>query len=131
MAFRIKARAGAFVVLALSICLPLASRAHASTFEVWHRHWRSGAPGTLDIGLATISFQEKGKRAAHSRTWRYDDIQQLTLSPNSLRILTYEDEKRELGRTIANSSSKSCPKTWPRNYILFSGRRWINVSPRI
>jgi hypothetical protein len=95
MAFRIEVRTGAIVLLTF---LAMASAAPAATFDVWHRHWRKGAPGVLDAGPASITFEEKGKKAAHSRAWKYEDIQQLTLSPGELKILTYEDQKWELAR---------------------------------
>jgi hypothetical protein len=47
---------------------------------------------------ASISFKEAGKRHEHEWQWKYDDIQQLTLSETELRILTYEDRKWQLGR---------------------------------
>lgn len=103
MAFRAEIRIGAIGVLTLAgLMAASASPAHAATFparfDVWHRHWRKGAPGVLDVSPASISFEEKGKQAAHSRTWKYEDIQQLTLSPGELRIVTYEDQKWQLGR---------------------------------
>jgi hypothetical protein len=46
----------------------------------------------------SISFEESGKQAKHSRTWKFDDIQELILGPGTLRIVTYEDNRWELGR---------------------------------
>jgi hypothetical protein len=59
---------------------------------------RHGVPGTLRIDDSSISFEEGGRQAKHSRTWKYDDIQELTLGPDTLRIVTYEDNRWELGR---------------------------------
>jgi hypothetical protein len=103
MAWRIEIRAGAIGILMLAGLMTAgALAAHAATFpakfDVWHRHWRKGAAGVLDVGPASISFEEKGKKAVHSRTWKYEDIQQLTLSLGELKIITYEDQKWQLGR---------------------------------
>ena len=69
------------------------------TFEVRHQHWHKGAMGTLRISPEEISFEEHGKKGkTDSRSWRYEEIQQLEVSPSELRILTYEDSKWKLGR---------------------------------
>ncbi len=67
------------------------------TFEVRHQHLRGGATGVLRIGEESIAFEES-KDGKHSREWKYADIQQLSLSPAELRILTYEDRKWQFGR---------------------------------
>jgi hypothetical protein len=55
--------------------------------------------GTLRISPEEISFEEHGKKGkTDSRSWRYEEIQQLEVSPSELRILTYEDSKWKLGR---------------------------------
>jgi hypothetical protein len=93
MAFRIEA--------AISACLILgagAAVAQPFTYQVRHQHIRNGAMGTLRVTLDSISFDEPGKKHQHSREWKYDEIQQLSLSPTELRILTYEDRKWQLGR---------------------------------
>jgi hypothetical protein len=54
--------------------------------------------GQIEISENLISFKEAGKKSEHSRQWKYEDIQQLTLSPTELRILSYDDEKWQLGR---------------------------------
>ncbi len=51
----------------------------------------------LRVEDSGISFEEHGKHAAHSRKWRFEDIEQLTLSHDVLRILTYEDLRWRLG----------------------------------
>jgi len=93
MAFRIEAAIGALLTFGAAAVM-----AQPFTYQVRHQHWRGGAMGTLHITLDGISFDEKGKQHQHSRQWKYDDIQQLSLSPTELRILTYEDQKRQLGR---------------------------------
>lgn len=72
----------------------------AQSFEVRHEHFRKFGAGTLQVTETGISFQEAGKRKEHSRTWKYTEIQQLSLSADSLRILTYEDRKWQFGRDL-------------------------------
>jgi len=91
MEFRIKARIGALLTLAAIL-------ASAQTATVRHKHARGNEPGELQVTAAGISFSEPGKGKKHSRTWKYEDIQQLELSPSTIRILTYEDQKWVLGR---------------------------------
>ena len=94
MAFRTEAKACAGLIL----CAAVALGATAQTYNVRHRHLRNGGPGVVRIDENSISFEAPGKHARHSRTWKYDDIQELTLGPGTLRILTYEDNRWELGR---------------------------------
>ena len=101
MALRSKAKSLPGLSLAgLLLCgvtPPIAAQTY--TFEVRHQHWRKGAIGTLRISPEEISFEEHGKkRKTDSRSWRYEEIQQLTVNPSELRILTYEDSKWKLGR---------------------------------
>jgi hypothetical protein len=78
--------------------IALTAVASGATFDVRHKHARKGAPGVLEFGETFVSFKETGKKAEHSRDWKYEDIQQLTLSPGGLRIITYEDQKWQFGR---------------------------------
>lgn len=68
------------------------------TYEVRHKHVRNGGPGVLSFTADGISFTESGKKASHSRSWKYEDIQRLELGAEELRIVTYEDSKWQLGR---------------------------------
>src|SRR5271167_3749266 len=91
MEFRIKTRIGAILTLAAML-------ASAQTATVRHKHARGNEPGELQVTAEGISFAEPGKGQKHSRTWTYQDIQQLELSPSTICILTYEDQKWMLGR---------------------------------
>src|SRR5215472_15704480 len=88
MALRTKAQTGTLLILAFSTSLPAAE---PLTFEVRHLHLRRGTESALRVGDDGIAFEEGGKHKAHSRQWRFEDIEQLTLSRDLLRILTYED----------------------------------------
>ena len=94
MAFRSKAKIGALLILGLS---PSLFAAEPLAFEVRYRHLRHGAVGALRVEDDRITFEEGGKHKTHSRQWRFENIQQLTLSPGVLRILTYEDSWLKFG----------------------------------
>ena len=95
MAFRSKAQIGALLILGFGASLPAAE---PLTFQVRHRHLRKGSAGTLRVRDSGIAFEEAGEHKSHSRQWRFDDIEQLTLSPDVLCIVTYEDQRWEPGR---------------------------------
>jgi hypothetical protein len=95
MAFRSKAQISALLILGLSAS---SFAAEPFAFEVRHRHLRKGAAGALHVSDDQLTFEERGKHKAHSRQWRFDNIQQLTLSSEVLRILTYEDSRLKLGQ---------------------------------
>jgi hypothetical protein len=90
MAFRIETRLGVIVVSAALV-------AGAQEVRVRHHHWHGGGIGDLRVGNDGISFAE-GQKKSHSRTWKYEEIQQVELSADTLRVLTYEDQKWKFGR---------------------------------
>jgi hypothetical protein len=78
-----------------------AAFAQQGVWQVRHQHLRKGAMGTLRVTANSIEFDERDKKnraTAHSRVWKFEDIRQLTLGTKTLRILTYEDQRWELGR---------------------------------
>jgi len=93
MAFRIETRIGALLMLAATAVL-----AQPYSYQVRHQHLHGGAIGTLRIGADSITFTEQSNKGKHSREWAYMDIQQVSLSVRELRIITYEDQKWQLGR---------------------------------
>lgn len=66
----------------------------ALDIPVRHEHLRKGCFGTLTIDERGISFRGPKK---HSWTWTYQDIQQLSVAPGELRVLTYQDNPWKLG----------------------------------
>jgi len=80
------------------LMLSFAAWGNPLSVQVRHQHLRKGAMGQIEIGENSILFKEAGKNSAHSWEWKYGDIQQLTLSPTELRILSYDDAKWQLGR---------------------------------
>lgn len=72
-----------------------------ATAPVWafqtqarHEHLRKGCVGTLTIDERGVSFDGPKK---HAWRWAYQDIQQLTVAPNEIRVLTYQDSAWKLG----------------------------------
>ena len=63
-------------------------------FPMRHEHLRKGCAGTLTVDAQGVRFTGAQK---HAWAWNFQDIQQLTLSPGSIRILTYKDSKLRLG----------------------------------
>lgn len=66
----------------------------APAATVWHKHVHGGAEGSLEITAAGVTFQDK----KHEGKWKWDEIQQITLSKDELLLLTYEDRKLLFGR---------------------------------
>jgi hypothetical protein len=116
MAFRGKAQTGALLILGLSAS---SFAAEPLAFEVRHRHLRHGTVGTLRVGDDRITFEEDGKHKTHSRQWRFDNVQQLTLS-HEVRILTYEDSRLKFGREFV--FDKLPEDLVAKLYLVFSRR---------
>jgi hypothetical protein len=77
-------------------CLILAGAlASATQFTVRHEHLRGGCAGAMTVDENGVRFTG-AKR--HVWSWKYDDIQQLRLAPESIYILTYKDSKLRLGK---------------------------------
>jgi len=121
MAFRTEAKACARLALSAAVaagCL----LAQSAIYPARHEHLRHGGAGTLRIDETAISFTESGKQAKHSRTWKYDEIQELVLGEGTLRIVTYEDQRWELGRDrvyVFDHLPAEVAATW---YPVFSAR---------
>ena len=99
MEFRSQKAIGAL----LAVVLAAASAAFGEQqfrFEARHEHLRKNGHGKLLIDEKGVSFEEagkKGKKSGHVWQWAYQDIQQLEMSPKTLRVLTYKDDKWKLG----------------------------------
>lgn len=91
MAFRSQA------VIALGVVFAAGLLGQPSEYTVHHDHLRKSGAGTLRIDESGIAFAESSKNG-HSREWKFDDIQQLTLSKKTLRVLSYEDSRWKAGR---------------------------------
>jgi hypothetical protein len=131
-----KATCGFFRIATLLLLLmgPVGNAAAQNyTFEARHRHWHGGSKGVLHISPVLIAFEEKGKGAkTHSREWRYEEIQQLTLARNELRILTYEDSNWKFGRDREYAFDHLPQGLAPQVYPLFASsldQRFIAALP--
>ena len=91
MEFRIKARISAILVVAVCV-------AAGQDVTVRHRHLYKGAPGELRVTTGGNSSSKRAKAASTRAPVRSTIFKNLELSPDTLRILTYEDSRWELGR---------------------------------
>jgi hypothetical protein len=91
MEFRIEKAALCFLMF-----LPALAGAVEFRFEAMHDHPRKSGRGILIIADNGISFRETDNKK-HVFEWPYSAIQQLDISKDRLRILTYEDSKLKLG----------------------------------
>jgi len=80
--------------------------ASAAQFTVRHEHLRGGCGGEMTVDGNGVSFIGARK---HSWSWKYEDIQQLRLSPESIYILTYKDSKLRLGEDRAYTFTGKIP----------------------
>lgn len=93
-------------ILVLTVLLSLpwlgaAADARDYTFQVEHQRFLRKDSGRLEITAAGIAYHSE-KKQDRSRSWTYDDIQELTIeSPHRVRILTYEDVEWRLNRDRA------------------------------
>jgi len=100
--------------------------AGAQEVRVRHHHWHGGGIGDLRVGNDGISFTE-GQKKSHSRTWKYEEIQQIELSADTLRVLTYEDQKWKFGRD-REYVLINCPRALRRQSMGNGETGWINGS---
>jgi hypothetical protein len=99
MAFRIEAHTGAWLMALLAAAVPAAAQT-SYTYQVRHEHWRKFCSGTLTISAEGVTYAEtpgKKKKELHRFTWKYPDIQQLSLEPGRLTVLTYDDVRLKFG----------------------------------
>ncbi len=88
------------IVMVLGLAAVPAMAQQALRYEVRHEHLRKGCSGTLAIDDRGVSFrgvESKKGRTPHAWTWRYPDIQQLTIASGEIRVLTYKDNAWKLG----------------------------------
>lgn len=66
-------------------------------FAVLHDHAIRDRPGRLRIADDGVSYTETQGNPGHVWSWKWEDIQQLSLSEDRVILLTYEDSKWRLG----------------------------------
>ncbi len=97
MAFRIEKTVAGIVILAAAL-----HGAEPLRFQVRHEHWRKYCSGTLLVDGAGVSYtQTSGKKPKHHWTLPYGEIQQLEVSSDELRVLTYKDSAWKMGTDIS------------------------------
>jgi hypothetical protein len=85
------------IVLAAFFLAPKLVSAQSFEFPVEHQHTFRNCRGTLTITSDKIEYKTTHKK--DSRAWRYIDIRQIKIaSPTALEIVTYEDQRRTIGR---------------------------------
>jgi hypothetical protein len=77
-------------------CLILAGAGwlQAAQFTVTHAHKFKGCTGVMTVTDEGISFRGEKKDAWQ---WKYQDIEQLKLSPGGIQVVTYQDSRLRLG----------------------------------
>ena len=106
---------------------------HSFQYEAWHGHSRpphikkAGNLGTLTISDTAVSFEEtypNGKKPKHPHAWHWDyqDIQQLKVTPKSLTVLTYKDNKWKLGADREYEFDLVSDKTFHDVYAVLKNR---------
>ncbi len=84
-----------FAMILLAGSILIAGGARAETFQVEHDHFLRSCKGKLVFGDKAVEYIADKKE--HSRTWKYEDIQQLAIIPGRISILTYDARKIEFG----------------------------------
>lgn len=87
------------LILALAVGIVCAPSIAAQVFEypVLHRHLFKDCRGTLRISEAGVEYQTA--HAKDGRKWKFDEIRTIEVnSPQSISLVTYEDQKRLAGK---------------------------------
>jgi hypothetical protein len=89
-------------------CLILAGAmwAQGAQFAVRHEHLRKGCAGVMTVDENGVRFTGAKQ---HAWRWKYEDIQELRLAPESIYILTYKDSKLRLGKDRGYSFTGKIP----------------------
>jgi hypothetical protein len=67
-------------------------------FPVRHDHVRNGGEGTLTFSRDGVAFEETAGNPGHSRQWKYADLERVELSPDRIRLATYQDVRWQVTR---------------------------------
>jgi hypothetical protein len=88
-----------WIILAFTLAAPAVANAMSRSFDVEHRHLLRNFKGKLIFSDATVEYVPE--KDEPRRLWKYEDIQQLALTPGRISILTYQRKKIELGADAA------------------------------
>lgn len=132
MEFRSKKSTCAFLI-GFAMIAPVAFGQEPLSYEVWHGHSRpphikkAGNMGTLTVSDTGVRFEEtyregKAPKHPHSWTWKYGDIQQLTILPKQLKVLTYKDNRWRFGADRQYEFDITSKQTFDDAYALLKDR---------
>lgn len=132
MEFRIEKRVSALLT-GLVLFAPAGFAQQQFRYDAWHGHSlpphvkKEGNMGMLTIGDSGVAFEETykdGQKPKHPHAWHWDyqDIQQLKISPKSLTVLTYKDNKWKLGADREYRFNLVSDKTFEDAYRVLKGR---------
>jgi hypothetical protein len=89
------------------ICLMLAMPLFAQDFAARHEHAKGFCQGSVKITQEGVSYKQfvpeqqarikDASQQLHNFGWKMQDIQQLEVSPDSLRVLAYDDRMSRMG----------------------------------
>ena len=94
-------------------------------YDVRHDRFGTRRAGTLVVGEKGIFFQEtaaKAKKHLRAWQWEYREVQQLKITPKSLTVLTYKDNKWKLGTDRGYQFDLLEDKTFEDAYNLLKTR---------
>ncbi|MGD0873110.1 MAG: hypothetical protein ABSB88_26495 [Bryobacteraceae bacterium] len=97
----------------IAICLTLAAAAHAAQFPVTYKKHA----GVLTVDETGVSY---AGAKAQNWSWKYQGIQRLTLSPDHVTVLTYEDSRYFFGADLSYEFTGKIPAV--ELYDLLKGR---------
>ncbi len=97
----------------IATCLILAAAAHAAQFPVTYKKHA----GVLTVDESGVAYA--GPKA-QNWSWKFQDIQRLTLAPDRITVLTYEDNRYLLGADRSYEFTGHLPA--PELYSLLNGR---------
>ena len=97
----------------IASCLILAAAAHAAQFPAAYKK----RAGVLTVDESGVSYA--GAKAQHW-SWKYQDIQRFTLSPDRIKVLTYQDNRYLPGADRAYEFTGKIPAL--ELYDLLKGR---------
>ncbi|HET8549725.1 MAG TPA: hypothetical protein VFL57_17070 [Bryobacteraceae bacterium] len=98
------------------------------TFHVEHDHLRKTGAGTLSVHDVGIAFEERGE-PSHNRSWTWEDIQQLTVEPDRVHILSYRDRKWQAGRDEAYVLTGKIPAESLATFRQRLGAKFVSAVP--
>lgn len=108
------------IVIVLGLLAVPVMAQQALRYEVRHEHLRKSCSGTLTIDERGVSF--RGSKTQHAWNWNYPDIQQLTVTPGAIRVLTYKDNAWKLGADREYRFKAAAGGSFAEAYEFLKGR---------